>query len=794
MKSATRAWDLANILDSAPAGVKILSLDCFDTLLWRNMNLPADLFADLGLPGGGMEARIWGETRARRTVPYRDGRSEVTIDEIYANMLPAATPQERGAAVERELAAEAAHCYGFAPTRDLMAEAKRRGLKVIIVSDTYLSEPRLRALITAAAGEEVAGMIDRIFCSCEYGVGKGGGLFTHVLAELGASPGTILHVGDNQMADQTAPDKLGIHSVHLRQFDAESDQRLRQEASIASLIDPTTRVTVPAWQPHRPQVALRRDDSGAAVLGHDVLGPLMTGFADWLREEVAAQDAATGKPTKLLFLLRDGFLPAHAFAARHPDLAARTLQVEISRFTAAAASFTDAAAIERCVLPEIHVGSLPVFARQLLLDRDEATKLGRLTKPQFAKAITDPARVRHIVRRSGEFRERLFAYLAAHGVERGDSVMLVDLGYNGSVQNFLGPVLESELGLTVTGRYLLLRETIRSGHDKSGFIDHRNHDLKLLHALSESIALIEQVCTVAQGSVVDYRKDGTPVRKAVGVKGAQSAMRDAIQSACLDYVAHADTGVVKPAASDNAEARRRMCVAILARLLFLPMASEVALFADFAHDVNLGTDDMLQMLDRDAAAKGLRRRGLFYIKNAARMYLPGELRDHGLPINLSIFASRRFGLDFRKQDFDVGAIPLPVMLMDASGEHVVVDVDAVPTVDGYYQALIPVGECRYTAGIQLGRIAEWVQVEEASFHEVEQFLDAKGEEEGRPATMILEAMAEAAPGLHRCEGEASFVLVPPPAVTAKGAAMLLSFVFRPVVTRAKAAAGARVAA
>ncbi len=35
------------------------------------------------------------------------------------------------------------------------------------------------------------------------------------------------------------------------------------------------------------------------------------------------------------------------------------------------------------------------------------------------------------------------------------------------------------------------------------------------------------------------------------------------------------------------------------------------------------------------------------------------VRQHGLPINLSIFASRRFGLDLRKPDFDVGAIKLP---------------------------------------------------------------------------------------------------------------------------------------
>lgn len=795
MTASVRAWELPGLLERAPEGIAILSLDCFDTLIWRNTNLPVDVFADLPLPGGGVETRIWGETKARRVIPYQDrSRVEVTLDEIYEHMLPAATEAERADAVARELTAEAAHCYGFAPTRDLIADAKRRGLQVIIVSDTYLTEPRLRALIAAAAGEEVAGMIDRVFCSCEYGVSKAGGLFMHVLAELGVSPSTILHVGDNPVADQSAPAKLGILGVHLKQFDAESEIRLRQEASAASLIDPGVRVTIPAHQPHRAQVALRQSDDPAAILGHDVLGPLMTGFADWIAAEVAAQDKATGKPTRILFLLRDGYLPARVFTARHPDLASRVAQVEISRFTAAAASFTDVEAIERCILPELHVGSTEVFAKQLRLDASETKSLARMAKAQFAKAITDPARVRRVTKASRTLRERMIAHLAHHGVQPGDSVMLVDLGYNGSVQNFIAPVLAEQMGLTITGRYLLLRETTASGHDKRGFIDNRHHDLKLLHALSESIALVEQLATKSSGSVIDYRADGSPIRKAAGVKGAQSDIRDLVQAACLDYVAHVDAGFVRRPLTDTAETRRLMCVALLARLLFLPMDSEIALLGDFAHDVNLGTDDMVEMLDHEGAARGLRRRGLFYIKNAVRMYLPGELKRHGLPLNLSILTSRRFGLDLRKTDFDVGAMPLPVMLMDASGGHVTVDIDAMPTIDGYYQALIPIGPAQYTAGIQLGRIAEWVQVEEASFHEVEDYLEAKVEEGGQAATLIFEAMDEVTDGLHHCRGDASFVLVPPPAVAKPDEALLLSFVFRPVVERKRASAEARAAA
>lgn len=785
MKLSARAHEFAHILDRAPDGVRILSLDCFDTLLWRNCNVPVDVFADLPLAGSGMEARGWGELKARAVVPLQTGEDEVTIDEIYTHMMPGASAAERAALIEAELQAEARYCYGFAPTVALMREAKARGLEIIIVSDTYLSKEQLRWLIGAAAGEEVAGLIDRVFVSCENGRSKSGGLFVPVLAQLGVSPETIFHCGDNPSADVVAPDKLGIHCCHLEQFDGDAEQRLRLEATAACIIDSRTRVTIPPYQPHRAAVALRGTDDPRAQIGHDVLGPLFHSFSGWIHEEAAAQEARTGKPTKLLFLLRDGYLPAQAYLARYPDMADRVAMVEISRLTAARAGMIDQGAIERYVLPDLHKGSTETFAKHLHFDRSECKRWDAQPKARFARHIVKPDVVRNVVKQSRICANKMIAHLALHGVHEGDSVMLVDLGYNGSVQNLVEPMLRERLNLTVSGRYLLLREMYISGYDKAGFVDPRHHDLKLLHALSDSIAIVEQLCTLAQGSVVDYRTDGQPIREAASIKATQSDARDAVQAACLDFIRRADEGFVRPAANDTSESRRRMATAALTRLLFLPIESEIAVFRDFAHDVNLGTSEMVDVLDEEAATQGLRRRGLFYVKNATRMYLPGELHKHGLPINLSLFASRRYGLDLRKLDFDVGTINVPVMLMDNSGQHVVIDVDATPTAEGYYRALVPIGAGQFTAGVQLGRIAEWVQIEEATFHEVEGFLLAKAREDALPAQLMVDGLEDMGGGLMRCTGgDAAFVLVPPPAVKKTGdAAMLLSLVFRPVVRK-----------
>lgn len=786
MKTQIRAHELPGLLDRVPAGIKVLSLDCFDTLLWRDTHAPRDVFTELDIPGGAIEPRQRAEAAARRQARFEQGRSEVTIEQIHRRFRPTAAEAELMKSVADELDAEARRCFGFAPTVALVERAKARGLRVIIVSDTYLSEPQLRALIAAAAGEPVAEAIDRIFCSSEHGLCKGEGLFKLVLEALGVAPDAILHVGDNKGADQTAPAAIGIPSAHLRQFDDAARSRLRLEAAASQLIDPRVRASLPAFQPHRPLVSSRVEDEAAWTLGHDVLGPLLAGFADWVRAEAEAIAAAEGKPPHILFLLRDGHLPKLVFDALHPDRAGAA--VEISRLTAARASFIDEAAIRAHLAAESERSRCDVLVKQLNFDKAEAAKLAHdlAARPDkaFFDAVLRPSNVTQIIARSGRAADRLIAHLKAAGVRQGDSVMFIDLGYNGSVQNLAEPMLAKRMGLKVHGRYLLLREDAPSALDKRGYLDTRHYDYATLNALCDPIAVVEQLCTVAQGSTVDYKPDGAPVRDTAGVKGAQNAVRDRVQAGAVAYAQAWRAG----GHSVEPEPQRIAAAATLARLLFMPLPSEIALLEAFDHDVNLGTRDMVRMIDADASVEGLRRSGMFYLNEAKRMYLPAELRRHGLPLNLALLTARRFGLELTRGDFNGEAIKLPVILADARGE-VPLEVDAWPTHDGYYAAAIPVGAGRFSVGVSWGRIAEWVQIDEAAFHRVESF--GAGKHAPIAAASLFDGMERQADGLYRTS-EAGFMLIPPPAATGT-AALLLNIVFRPVVRRG-AAVEARKAA
>jgi hypothetical protein len=278
--------------------------------------------------------------------------------------------------------------------------------------------------------------------------------------------------------------------------------------------------------------------------------------------------------------------------------------------------------------------------------------------------------------------------------------------------------------------------------------------------------------------VVDYKADGTPVRKAAGIKSNQSATRERAQAGAVAFAA-ASAGL-----PGDADAWRMAAAGALARLLFLPTEAEIDVLRCFDHDVNLGTEDVVPLVDADAALAGLKSRGLPYLMHAERIFIPGEIRGHGLGLNLSMLAWRRFGLEITTGDMAGTAMRLPVILADAQSETVI-EVDAHPTHDGYYAMAIPLGAGRFTAGIRWGAALDCVQIESTRFHIVETF-GMTSDAASAPAPAVHDGMETIADGLYRCAGPAALTMVPAPQLQ-REVDVLLHIVFRPIVRRGEAA-------
>ena len=772
---------LATALDGR-RGIKILSLDCFDTLLWRDVHASYDIFDLLGDVTPLQRRRADQAARKERKLTH-GASNEVTLREIYAKLFPTLDAAAREPYVAREIEAETRHCYAFAPTVALMREAKRRGMRIIIVSDSYLERDQLGTLIRTAAGDDVADMIDDIYCSCEHRSSKSEKLFETVLKRTATRPDRILHVGDNKHADAIAGARHGLQTLHLDQFAEATVQRLRQERTAGALVIDGGAT----FQPHRATLALAEPalTDPAMAMGFAAVGPIMTDFARWIEAEATALDATSAGKVHLLFLMRDGHLPREVFAALNP--AVETHAIEISRFAANSASLTDAASIRAFVLEEIGVGAGINFLRQLHITGDEAHELlDSLPEDDvraLAEALQADAWVERIAARSRDYADRLGGYVRATvNPAPGDTLLLIDIGYKGTVQGKITAQLADTFGVRVAGRYLLLLEEEISGLDKRGMLDLRGYDAATLETLMSAFIVLEQFCTLPQGSVLDYREDGRTIRSATQMKRHQNAVRVAIQAGCIAFARADATAVIRrtPLAQ---EAAHRGAVSALARLLYLPLPQEIAVMSQFEHDWNLGSDYVALLFDPETAARGLRERGLFYLKNSHRLFLPAELRGQGLPTSLTLLTQRRFGLDLRFVDFADHTLSMPVLVAD--GTDTFADtVQAIPTHQGFYVAAVPIGAGRYTLGLQFGRDFELVQIESARFLPVSAFLE--GEAAARTTTdanPTFEDMEQVAPNIFRCTSAAAFLMAPPPPIDDPKVPMMLAVTFRPLAAR-----------
>ncbi|MES2336692.1 MAG: HAD family hydrolase [Pseudomonadota bacterium] len=774
-----RAHELATLLDRAPPGITTLSLDCFDTLLWRNVHAPRDVFTEVPMRGGAMQPRAWAEGVAQRMAHLRTGSHEIRLSDVYRRLLTNGTPEAIDAAVEHELALEEKQLFPFAPAVALMRAAKARGLKIIVVSDMYITERQLRRLLLATAGQDVVDMIDAVFMSCELGMPKANGLFAPVLKAIRARPEQVLHVGDNKAADYDGALRAGIHAVHLLQFDDEAKNRLRLEMTAGIMIDPAVRVTVPAYQPHRAAVAMRTQTDAAYVVGHDVMGPVMHAFAELIKRDCDAMAERTGKRVRPLFMMRDGYLPHRVFSALYPDYGGA--QVDLSRLVATRCTLTDDAALDLFVAENLSVLTPQSFARHLMLFPAEYAaaikdKPGHDPRKALARLVKQGDIRRKVFRRSRAFCDRVVAHLRRAGVQDGEAVMLVDVGYKGTVQNVVTPMLERELGLDVAGRYLFLREECISGLDKVGLLDVDLIECRAMHALATCVAVVEQMCNLEQGSTIDFEPDGTPIREDYVLNPGQHAVRERIQNACVDFARDAYAAMYRRPKSDDIAARRRMAAAILTRLLFLPMPSEVELFRAFDHDNNLGSKTIIKLLDHDEAEEGLRRRGLAYVSENRRMYVPAEIARHGLPLNISLLATSRFALDFRNSDFQVGGVDVPVLLLNAT-EQTVMPITAYPTHEGFYRLSVPLARAGTTIAVQLGKLWSSVQIGDASWIPAAEY-DVDWAVDRTPAITVPDAMQPLTDDIYACE-ETGVLIVP----ASNRDRQVLTLIFRPLQAR-----------
>ncbi|WP_025037916.1 hypothetical protein [Bradyrhizobium sp. DOA9] len=612
--------------------VSAWSFDVFDTFLLRACATPDGVFERTYELSGissscpdvstsFVQHRIQAEARARRTAKEARGAGEVHIAEIYSCFpfrLFGLSRRDLNDLVESEFAAELELCRANPDMLRQYLDMKRANHRVGFISDTYWDSYRLARLLRAC----VPGLTwDFLYASCDHGSSKSETLFARYLSEQGIDAGSSFHVGDNEKADIRGAKRHGIRPRYYPQATPQLASTFQRETALFELLcgGAPSRLDHGARTLRRMVAARSAERSPAFHLGATVLGPVMTAFDAFIarrREEVSGP----GRTVVVGFLGRDGFLSHRIWQQLHGTTSA---YVEINRRVSLIAS-ADTMQPLVDLLSKVFKIDAPTFGDMLKVMPARVAAFfagfpdGIASGEELAEALPGLMNPAEIVELAAGLRARLLAYLrqAVPGFDDCTDLVLADLGYSGSVQKALRRIFNLEgIGVRLHGAYLMSLDDafddLAEEDSAKGFISDLVVSPHVKRMLIRNVALLEQICCSADGSVRDY--DGNQVLREINPRPeSQIALAAGVQAGALAFAEAAEVVArdfgLSPYATPDVAAR--WCAATLARLLLLPDDDELALLGELKHDVNLGTRALAPMIDGDFIRRQITARGL----------------------------------------------------------------------------------------------------------------------------------------------------------------------------------------
>ena len=605
----------------------VLSVDIFDTLIWRRVPEPKDIFAHVaaalandGLIRAGVSAvqftdlRSAAEKAARAEAEAKSGSREVVLTDIY-DALPGhlwTSPDARTHAIAAEVACEAAAMVLDEDVVVLMRSASDAGVKVILTSDTYFTREQL-TLFLDQAGLAAQDLPDTLYISNEYGRPKWRDLFDLVMKDLNVPAEKVIHVGDNYDADVAPCVIRGISHVHYdkwlalprtRSGELPGDAAARAEwiadGGCGGLTGLRSRLS------HRPPPSLAADRVPYWAYGAAVLAPLFACYARFVAREIAAIADA-----KTYGVMREGrFLdklvghvapevdPGELWLSRRAVVRASVWPDDVSLLPHAITYCTGPTTDD--VLDQLGLSRadlIGVFQDPAQFDIHAAGGVQAL----LTGVSNSPALREKIATQSARLRANLLAYLeSATGLESGQNLVLLDLGYAGTIQATLQRILEREgKAVGLTGLYVAVngdgRDRIVQGADLRALLSREGYAGHLARLLERTPDILEHACVCPEGSLDSFDGGGVPVLLPSQRSPSQIEQMEAMQDGILNGVRACMTVLGEDVVDSPAFLRH--AAAIVAQAMLYPTAIEVDTIGGWLHEVNFDLADQRALAD-----------------------------------------------------------------------------------------------------------------------------------------------------------------------------------------------------
>lgn len=520
-------------LMSAIAKHDYISFDVFDTLICRPFIEPWHLFVGIqekiqvllqDYNFNFVHYRRLAEANVRR---YSGDSTEVSIEEIYEELQQLTGLQSSYITeiMNLEIDAEITVCTDKRGVKPYYQLARLLNLPIIIISDTYLHEETIKKILTKSG---YFGWT-RIYSSCDTKIRKHDGkLFKKVLKDFNIlKPESLLHIGDNVIADFQRPREYGIHSYQIPSSKDQYSKSLINNylpcdinkigiyGSIVSgmIINRSFSETF-----HRIN-NISAFDSSPKEFGYSCVGPLILGFVQWVHRR-----ATRNNDNFLYFLARDGWLPQKAYNLLYKEKAIPNKYMYVSRRALSVPSIKNINDIIEIAFQSFEARPLGelLSSRFGLIEKDipkEVLNKHNLTLRSIVTPTKCMNKLRHfledissiIITHANNEKVYLMEYLKQIGFDtniKKHRVGFVDIGYSGSMQRFMSKIFDSN---NIDGLYFLTHFFSRNRHGNEqidGYLstedDHRS---SLRHKLNDYVFLFESILSSPEGSIINFKKD-----------------------------------------------------------------------------------------------------------------------------------------------------------------------------------------------------------------------------------------------------------------------------------------------
>lgn len=186
----------------------IVSFDIFDTLIFRAVEKPKDVFRILEAKWNifdFVKFRIEAERKAREKEP------EITIYDIY-NILETELALDKKKGVRLELETELAVCYANPYMKEVFLKLQKMGKKIIAVSDMYIPQEIMQAILKKCGYEG----LEHVYISCDIKLSKRDGRLQKYVQNKEGETLKYIHIGDNIKSDIVGSRLAGWETVYYR--------------------------------------------------------------------------------------------------------------------------------------------------------------------------------------------------------------------------------------------------------------------------------------------------------------------------------------------------------------------------------------------------------------------------------------------------------------------------------------------------------------------------------------------------------------------------------------------------